>query len=422
MKYRMISSCAEGAGILYKLMQEGNKVELYIDNEMYKNAWNGILPKVDKMDSNIDSNTFVIFDTVGFGKFADSLINSGITVFGASTFADKLESDRKFGTQFMESWDIKTPYTETFKSIKDAIKFIDDSNIDRYVFKPHGDHDTISTSLTYVSEDKDDIISYLEFVGRHVKEIKEFDIQEFIEGTAISTEVFVLNGESLGIYNHTIENKKFLNNDLGPSTGCSGNIVWFSDMDKVISEGIGKVKEFGDYTGFIDLNSIISEDGLYGLEWTPRFGYDASPTLLYSLLECNVGDFLDSFINGNLDDSLFLNDIAGSVRLSIPPYPLEGKSPDYDNTGVPIKADLDDFYFYEVMKDGDDLVHSGGIGLILLSIESDFTEDSIEECISKLDDLKIPDKQYRTDLSDSLYKSFDEFSDWSIDYAGIDRE
>src|SRR5208283_4900836 len=92
------------------------------------------------------------------------------------------------------------------------------------------------------------------------------------------------------------ERKQLMDGNLGPSGGCTGNIVWACDGECPICKGgIRKLEGFlrvSNYKGMIDLNAIISEDKLYGLEFTPRFGYDASPTLFWGLLSMDLSELL----------------------------------------------------------------------------------------------------------------------------------
>lgn len=406
MKFGMISNCGEGAGILYRLMLEGNNVKLWTKNKTYKNCWQGILPRVNNYSELLGGDYFILFDTVGFGSINELCKRSNIRSFGGSNFADKLEGDRKFGSDYMTKLGIKIPDTKTFTDISDAINYSKKKK--RLVFKPHGDHNIVSTNLTYVSSDSEDMIEYLMFIDKHIKDISTFDLQDFIEGVAVSSEVLIFNGKPTKIYDHTIENKKFMNGNIGPSTGCEGNLVWVEEsMDRLISDGIGKVKDFQDFTGFIDLNCIINDEGVYGLEWTPRFGYDATPTLLCCLLKSDLGKLFTEC------DGEFNTNFAASIKFSIPPYPLEGSSPDYDNTGIPINIpnfDDKDYYFYEVMIQHEELVHSSGIGNIGLGFGvSNDLDDAFDLALAKVEDTKIPDKQYRTDLGEVISNDFSKF-------------
>jgi phosphoribosylamine-glycine ligase len=191
--------------------------------------------------------------------------------------------------------------------------------------------------------------------------------------------------------------------------------VWVAEDDEIVEllEGIESdlVKE--GFQGPIDLNAILSEQGPRGLEWTPRFGLDAMPTLLH-LVDQEVGQLISDIVSNQTREMRLSNAIAAGIRITIPPYPIEpttdvkkilDQSP---NVGVPIKG-LDDAYHYEVMMLDGQMVHSPGTGVI--AVVADVAEDPQDSLITPyeiLENAKIPDKQYRTDLSSVLPDMFRE--------------
>jgi phosphoribosylamine-glycine ligase len=416
MKFMMISKCGEGSGLLHRIAMEGNEVKLFIQDKGYQKSWKGLLPRATPDSAWVDDKTIFIFDYSEMGDIADGLKWRGHKVFGGSSFADKLEHDRSFGMESMKNVGIKIPPTFDFSNNdwNKARDFIAENSSKKYVFKPSGDE--IPSKLTYCGCDCEDLLSYLTFVEKYYKgTIKEFILQEFIEGTIVSTEMFSDGTKLLYPANHTVEVKKFMNGDIGPSTGCAGNAVWGELNDCwIVEKGVRLIEDLcieHSYIGPIDLNTIINSDGIFGLEWTPRFGYDAMPTLL-SLISCDVSQVISDLCEGNLKSFPIDEDVAAGIRVTIPPYPLE---PNIDNIqkispnlGIPIRGireeDLDYIYFFEIMSDEDEeLVHSDGTGVIFVA--SDVGSD-VKKALKKpykiIEDCKIPDKQYRTDLVEVL--------------------
>lgn len=416
MRFLMISQAGEGAQILRRIELEGNAVEIYIKEKTYKNVFDGILNKVDRI--NLDGDLVVIFDTSGFGDLADKLIKKNVPVYGASSFMDKLEHDREFGLDMMQMCGIKVPDYVTFKSLDDGIKYVRETN-KRLVFKPSG---SMPCKLTFVAEDKGEMLEYLEFVkSKFADKIDSFILQEFVEGALISSEAFC-DGKKFLNFNHTVEVKKFLNNDLGPSTGCSGNLVWPAD-DYITEQGIKLAEELcidNNYRGQLDLNAIVNDDGVFGLEWTPRFGYDATP-LYTSMLHCELGKFFSDIARGQGKNEICFANFGGAIRLTIPPYPIEPEVKDTEyvspNIGIPIRnweEYEENLYFYEVMLERDRLVHSAGTGVIALAMGFDSSCDKIFDFPREiLDNLKVPDKQYRTDLGKVLPKMYEEVMNYA---------
>ncbi len=416
----MISKCGEGLGLLNKIQEEDNEVRVVIQNEDYKSVYKGIIEQANIFWG--DKDTIFIFDFSGMGSLADRLKKEGHKVFGGSKWADKLEHDRMFGLNIMKKVGIKVPETKEFNNFEHGRKFILENKNKRFVFKPSGDE--LPSKLTYSCSDCEDLLKYLDYVEKYfINDIDSFVLQEFIEGKIISSE-FWSQGSKGFVWpgNHTIEVKKFMDNELGPSTGCSGNLVAINDEGCPIMQEVLKIEDEcikEDYFGCIDLNTIITKKGeIYGLEWTPRFGYDAMPTFL-QLIDGDLGELFSDISRGQLKKMrLFEDEYAGGIRLTIPPYPVEPESAKdvkklTPNLGVPIRgfkeSDYDSLYFFEVMKEDNELFHSDGTGVI--AVVSDFAI-SPEKCFDNvykiLEEVKIPDKQYRTDLAEVLPKMYHE--------------
>ena len=421
MRFLMYSQCGEGAQILKRIELEGNDCAIYIKDKIYSSVFDGLIRKVTNPEDFIDKDTTIIFDMSGNGSVADSWKKSGHYVYGSSSFADKLEHDRQFGFDSMIAANIMIPDHKEFTSFEEGIKFAEQCP-DRLVFKPSG---SMPCKLTYCSHDSEELISYMQFVEKHFgKNIDSFILQQFIEGVVVSSEAFCQGSQGfLDQYNHTVEVKKSMNDELGPSTGCSGNTVWTCYDDPIILNGINKIEKLckdNNYIGQIDLNVVINESGVYGLEWTPRFGYDATPTLL-SGLEEDCGKFFSDLARCECKDPVFTDLFMGGIRLSIPPYPAEPKqgidsekfSP---NIGVPIQnyKDFDDsIFWYEVCSEDDSLYHSGGTGVIACVVGLGVTpEESLQDPKEILDKIVLPDKQYRTDLDKVLTKMVKEVNEY----------
>lgn len=408
----MYSKCGEGAGLLKRIQDEGNTCSIYIAEKDYSNVYQGILNQTDYPVKD----DIIIFDSSGNGHKADFLKREGFKVFGACSFADKLENDRQFGLDFMTSHGIMVPDTYTFSDFKEGLKFIEHDKR-RFVFKPSGAN--IPCKLTYSGKD---LTTYMKFIEKKFsKDIDEFVLQEFIEGSIISSEYWVGKSGFIEPINHTIEIKKFMNDELGPSTGCSGNIVWQGNEDSKLAyllRGIEQSLIIENYIGPIDLNTIVNGEGIYGLEWTPRFGLDAMPSLL-QLINEDVGKIIYDCFDDSKQEMSLINAFSGGARVSIPPYPIEimkdlkSLQKISPNEDIPIIGlDSDNCYLYEVMKKDNQLVHSSGTGVIACISDISVTPEACYDEVYKiLEDCKIPDKQYRTDLGKVLSKMHKEVTE-----------
>lgn len=408
MKIVLNSYTGIGAWFLFKLQEEGHVVDFHYIGKPNKGelCLSGLIPEPLYGEIDYSKYDLSLFDLTGKSREAERSLENTPTI-GDSKLASRLEDDRLFGIEIMEQAGINVPPYEVFDSIDAARKYVTKTK-KRYVFKPDGGQDQGSMT-TYASESSEDLLEYIDNLEEQTHGVR-FILQEFVSnGCEVSTEAY-FNGEEFYLINATIETKKFMNDELGPATGCSGNLVWcYSEPPKIFKEGLAKLGGFLNETGYrgmCDLNTIVTDTKLYGLEWTPRFGYDASATL-FSLLPTNsLGDFLYGCASGERLDSIIpdTSKYATAVRCSIPPYPFEELKVGMQQQGVPLKLepeDLKNFWLWDAMLYKDKLVSCGqGYGVVGCPIHTgDTPEEAFHFTYERLKKLKIPNLQYRTDIA-----------------------
>lgn len=258
------------------------------------------------------SDLIILMDDNGFGDEADYLRSEGWCVIGGSEWADHIEYERSAGLELMQQIGLDVPFEQTFETIDDAMDFLNTEPDEcRYVFKPEGE-DFAGSSRTYTAKNKQDLIDYLKWTKADIEEkhteIGKFVLQEFIDGIEADFAGY-FNGhnfiEDLCLLD--IEEKKSGDGNKGEATGCMGNIIVNVGKSKYMTEIIEKLtpllKDSG-YVGEISLNNIFSsknqgehkqyEEGKpYGLEFTPRFGWDAHLTEMAILKDSGmkISDF-----------------------------------------------------------------------------------------------------------------------------------
>lgn len=412
MRILLVSPKGDGAWFSWLLAHEGHDVDVTICEEKDRVTLQGIIPPLLTKSPDPASYDLVVYDSSGHGDSADAARLLTPTV-GSSAFADRLEEDRVFGLEAMEKAGIKVPKWKAFASADDAIKFLHKNNR-RYVLKPIGDIEDKST--TYVAKSAADMIQFIEI--KLNPKVKSFVLQEYIEGVEVSTEAW-WTGEEWVALDHDLEEKKFMNGGVGPNTGCSGSVIWMPPRKTPLFEhGLAKVEDQlreNGFVGIIDLNTIVTEGEAWGLEWTPRFGYECTCNLT-RLLPMGFGDFLYDIAIGKAPTmGEPRGKFSATVRISVPPYPFADTN--RRKVQVPIKGVdlecLESLYLCDVMKEGDELITSGnynGIGSPIgvgATIGGAF--DEVYAAIKRLD---IPDLQYRTDIRECVEKRYAQLASW----------
>lgn len=408
MKILLVSPEADGAWFVW-LLSQAHDVDWVCLEERYSETLQGIIPPPLKTIPDPAKYDLVVFDSSGLGREADEARAVTPTI-GGSELADELEHDRMFGLEVMQAAGIKLPPFEAFDDPKAAIQFVQKSG-KRYVLKPLND-EGIPKDTTYVAKSADDMVQHIES-NLHPK-IKSFVLQEFVTGTEVSTEAWWTGSEWVAL-NHTLEEKKFMAGGLGPNTGCAGNVVWMpSRKNPIFEQGLGKVTEFlreHDFVGMVDLNTIATDGDLYGIEWTPRFGYEGTCNLT-RLLPMEFGDFLGTVASGQVPNlSAPRARFAATIQLSVPPYPNCEKVPAKRWDQVPIKGisleHAQSFFLRDVQLDGDELVTCGRYNAIGSPIGLGETIDgAFDEVMVSVKRLDVANLQYRNDICDSVKRRF----------------
>ena len=410
-RFNFVSETSDGFGFAYQLKQQGEDVRLWIRSSTAKQVGDNLVDKVgDLEDVLVDADPasdIFIFDVSGNGMLADALFRQGFPVLGGSVVADRLERDRIFGAEVMKQCGIDVPKTVTFSDFDKAIEFVGKNEDSRWVYKPSKTLGDLSAS--HVSYDAEDLIEMLTNVRDEVTIADpQFELQEFVKGIAFSTELWFDDGDLLPLTNHTLERKELMNGDIGPSGGCTGNVVWFCDgcpvcdVVKQLQPWCRKQR----YHGMLDLNVIVAESGVYGLEFTPRFGYDASPTLLWTLFDGSLGRFLSDAARGQLSAVNTKNGIGGGVRITLPPWPSEKFDAESD---VPIRGLgrgwEDKTFLYNVKQNESGLCSAGAWGILLLFTGyGKSVESALAEPMKMCEKVRVKNKQYRTDLVETFSK------------------
>lgn len=404
-RFFILSDAGDGVGLAMRLKAEGHEVRMKIFDSGFDCQGKGLID----FEDHFTMGQTVIADVTGFGEILDSFRDSGVRIFGGGSFADRLEKDRRFAEEVFHEVNIQTPESDRAKTWDDAATLVSElgsgsGSWEGVVLKPEGALSGVVPS--YVATDVKDALAMLErFEKEHASEEVDLTIQEFIKGVALSTEGWFDGYDWVeGMFNHTIERKQFLNDDIGPSGGCTGNVIWPCDSDDPIVKQtltkLTKVLRKHLYVGPIDVNCVVNKEGVYALEFTPRFGYDAFPTLLCSLCDFDFGAFIDDLARGSNSNEHLTEGFGAGVRLSVPPWPSE----QFRHEGGSVLKGLSEedkgcFYPYGMQFVDEELKTTSGVGIVgVVNGHGSTINRAFGQVYRIIEGLKMPDLQYRTDL------------------------
>jgi phosphoribosylamine-glycine ligase len=413
-----------------RLLEEGCDVLLFVKKDRKNIIGKGIVPLATSLSEWLswgaqDPNTVYMFDQTQMGELADSLRKSGKLVLNGGTFMDRLELDRHWGEGLATKCGVWAPPTYSFSSITETIEFLRTNPPQKFgdggwAWKPDKD---IGCDATLVAKDSDRIIDHVEHIRRRFSDNLKCILQEKIEGVAVSTARWWNGKQWATPMQATIENKKFLNDNLGPATGCSFNVVWFykDTKEQKIHQALAwdKLEEVfrkeGAPPGLYDINAILNDKGAWFLEWTPRLGIDSEMTAQRAV--SSLKDFVWTLATGGTVEHL-INDeqCYFDVRLSVPPYPNHIETPGYKSPaiGIPVKG-LDGLcsgmFVVGAMgyNEEEGFTVADDMGLLGYLVTSGRSMKKAYDEIYKYakDELIVPDVQYRTDAVKVLQDDID---------------
>jgi phosphoribosylamine--glycine ligase len=283
----------------------------------------------------------------------------GYPIFGPSPEASELELDRAMGQKAMKRAGLKTIPGVEFHDYDAAAAFVRE-NPTYLVSKPSGDADK---ALSYVADDAASLIYML--LGRWKKNDKYrrdankygFILQEKKHGVEMAVGGwFGPSGWSQWFYEN-FEEKKLMNDGLGPNTGEMGTLSMYVKRSKLAETALRpmtKLLHELDYIGFCDVSGMIDAKGeFWPFEFTMRPGW---PTF-YNQIATHDGDpaqWMVDLMNG--EDTLQAKAGAAciSVVMAIPDFPYS-KLTKKELSGIPVynATDREHVHLCEIMLEDD---------------------------------------------------------------------
>jgi phosphoribosylamine---glycine ligase len=407
--------------IAWQISKEGHEVRYFIGDKAEKDIADGFVAKSKDWEKDVDWADLIIFDdTLGQGEKAKDLRAKGKQVIGGTPYCDRLEDDRSFGQEELKKAGVNIiPYAE-FDSFDAAIDHVT-QNPGRYVIKPSGEAQNVKRRL-FVGEEEDgqDVIRMLEAYKKALAdEIKVFQLQRRVVGVEVAVGAF-FNGKNF-VYpiNINFEHKKLFPGDIGPPTGEMGTTMFWSGPNTLFNETLLKMEpklaEEG-YVGYIDLNTIVNNHGIYPLEFTARFGYPTISIQQAGMITPIGQFFLD--LAAGVDPKLKVRSgFQIGVRIVVPPFPFDDdetfKSFSKNSAIVFKKPPADEVHIEDVKQINGQWLVAGTSGVILIVVGLGQTMKQAQaQVYSRIKNVMIPNSYYRTDIGDRWEEDSDRLHNW----------
>ena len=404
-------------GDLYRrLQQRGHEVRVYVEDQACHEVLGGIVERVPDWRRElgwVGREGLVIFEQSGSGAEQEDLRRDGFRVIGGGLLGDRLENDRAFGQAALGEAGLRTAEVRGFDAFEAGIEFVR-RNPARYVFKLNGN---FASTRNYVGElaDGSDVISFLGLQRAQwsFDAPLSFVLMEHLSGVEMGVGAYFDGETFLTPACLDWEHKRFVTGDLGELTGEMGTLVTYRGAEAFMAATLGRLSPLlrrDGYRGYINLNTIVNERGVWPLEFTCRFGYPG-----FAILDALHADAWDTILLRMVERSSPRSfrthpGFAVGVVLTIPPFP-------YAQATVPARGhplifrrtltpdEESHLHFGEVMLDQGRLATSGPSGYALVVTGRGRTaEDAQQAAYALAAAVHIPNVRYRTDIGDRFLR------------------
>ena len=238
---------------------------------------------------------------------SDYLNKKGISVFGPSRKAAKLETSKSFAKRFLNRNNISTSNYKEFRSFESAKEFLSSTT---YPLVIKADGLAAGKGVIICKNRNEAEVGLIEIMKK-----KKFGsagekiiVEDFLVGYEISYFAFFDKNNFLKL-GYALDHKRAYDNDHGPNTGGMGCFNPSKKVTKAIENEIEKKillptlkgfkKDKLTYRGILFFGLMITRNGPYVIEYNVRFGDPECQILLRKLKT----DLLD-LITYNLKDEL----------------------------------------------------------------------------------------------------------------------
>jgi phosphoribosylamine--glycine ligase len=265
-------------GALYLSLQaEGHEVRVAVSEPMAKGTLAGLVPLVEDWQAEltwVGTDGIILFESVseGFGALQDRLRGDGFQVVGGSAYGDRLENDRAYAQAVLAELGFPEGHVWEFADAEAALAFIAERP-GRYVLKYSGPDYASSDNYVGVLDDGRDVAALLRsraaLAGGCI-------LMDFIEGVEMGVGAYFDGRKFLTPACLDWEHKRFFAGDQGELTGEMGTVVTYEGTQRFFEATLKKMESRlagHGHVGYVNLNTMVNEAGVWPLEFSCRFGY-----------------------------------------------------------------------------------------------------------------------------------------------------
>ncbi len=457
MRFLGVGETNDLAAMYRGLQDAGHEVRVNIEDEDSRDVMGGMLRLApewqaelgwlrgasgkNRAESAPGDEGIVIFESASKGEQQDMLRAEGFLVIGGSALGDRLEADRAFGQDVLRESGLHTAPCRAFTDWEEGIAFAE-GRPRRYVLKFNGADSERTRNYVGTLGDGRDIVAVLRgHAARDAAHVAQgnqasqanhpshlshlshanhdhedpptpdFVLMDYVEGVEVGVGGYFNGHAFLDAACIDFEHKHFFPGELGELTGEMGTVVSYRGsrrlFDAVLAPLAPLLRDSG-YCGYINVNLIVNDEGLWPLEFTSRFGYPG-----YAICEAlHTEDWAEIFSRMVNRRSLALPTRAGfsvGVVLTVPPFPyragyeaLSKGNPVFFEDGM-TAAEHGRLALAEVARVHGQLCMSGATGYLGVATGTGSSVgEANQQALAVARKVHSPNMRYRTDIGDRV--------------------
>jgi phosphoribosylamine---glycine ligase len=427
MRFLGVGDSCELAALYLRLQAEGHEVRVSIAEQLCRDILSGLITRIDDWRSELDwikaagEDGIILFENVAEqrGAIQDELRADGFNVVGGSAFGDRLETNRAYAQRVLADLGLKVAPVREFKDFESAARHID-KNPGRHVLKFNDPAFGSADNYIGFAADGADTKAVLKTKLAQAKASNtSFILMPRIEGIEMGVGAYFDGERFIGNACLDWEHKHFFPGDMGELTGEMGTIVTYDRTRTFFKRTLEKIQPLlreHKYCGYINLNTIVNEEGVWPLEFTCRFGYPGF-AILTPLQETAWSALFKTMMTRRGEFRTRRGFCAGIV-LTTPPFPYARENVP-SPVGIPVlfealsEEEKQHLHFGEVRLAYGQLVTAGGYGWTMVVTGTGATIDGARRAAVQLaGKVQTASLRYRTDIGAKLVAG---------DFAGLER-
>jgi phosphoribosylamine--glycine ligase len=415
MRFLGIGDSCDLGSLYRRLIDDGHEVKVHIGNPLCQGTLAGIVPQTPDWRQELDwlsddgQEGIILFENVagGRGELQDRLRAEGYNVIGGSAYGDRLENDRGYAQEVLAGLGLNIAGIHSFTDAQAALAFLD-RHPRRYVLKFNGP--AFGSSDNYVGRlpNGDDVRAVLASKASRLTEGSSFILMDHIDGVEMGVGAYFNGSEFITPACLDWEHKNFFPGGMGELTGEMGTVATYSRTGKFFELTLARMVPLlkaNGYLGYININTIVNEHGIWPLEFTCRFGYPGF-AVLEPLQKTTWAALFGGMVRGDMTTMEIQPGFSVCVVLTTPPFPYTREDVE-EAVGLPVifskPADKRNIHYGEVGLADGQLVTSGKYGWTMVVTGTAPTiEEARRAAYETADTVFIPNLRFRRDIGEKL--------------------